>query len=59
MRFLLYCFLFGVAVVAQSGLAAVTSTSDLGVVDTRRPIMQMTAARQVDTRPLGMMLIVR
>ncbi|MDO5318469.1 MAG: hypothetical protein Q4G65_07590 [bacterium] len=59
MRFLLCCFLFGVAMVTPSGLAAITSASNLGVVDTRRPIMQMTAARQVDTRPLGMMLIVR
>lgn len=59
MRFLSCSCLVCVAALSLSGPAAVVSTSAFGVVDTRRPIMQVTAARQVDTRPLGMMLIVR
>lgn len=59
MRFLSCSCFVGLVALSLGGRAAVLSMSDAGVVDTRRPIMQITAARQVDTRPLGLMFIVR
>lgn len=58
-RTVLICLACAVVAAGEVLAAVVTASSNLGVVDTRRPIVELTASGRVCTRPLGMLIILR
>ena len=59
MRFLHLLCLVGAALSPLIALAAVTYTCGVGAIDTRRPVVQITAEGRIETGPLGLTVIVR